>query len=543
MGCQVGGAPNFETEVKNNILFNNGTVTFIVDESYINIPVKGIASQIKETTFNNELPNVGALKIYTAQEINLLEEKIEEMLNGEDPENGYGFIPGKYESVNQQVSDDNQKKLNSNLETIGIAEKTGVYTIADGVVYVNNIIAKPNELADLIQDRKKKLQENNSFIIFSQTSNDLKITEADKTLLEQQLQVLQGDLSIQQTNLTAEQNNLQSEQGQLNSGETSLKIAYINLGFSEDATKEDVELRQAGVIDKLINDLKIFSKPDDITQLSVVEKKKIYETNKESEEYKQLENWLNYQDLLIMIDGLEKIAINISNIQIKIGKIESNISNLEASIQATQENIEDKTAEILAYKLILDEHKKKYEEILKILNETIPAVLSVIDTGSNRTWNVVRTYKSNEIVSIRADKVYGAVYNDYAEYRTTVAANPGRVVVEKGDGSMLLADRRLQLGANIISDTFGFAIGKTASASTPIAVCGRVLAYPYEPIGFFKPGAAVCSGPNGTVSMMTRDEIREWPDAIIGYVSEIPTYETWGTDNIKVDGRLWIKVV
>jgi hypothetical protein len=69
-----------------------------------------------------------------------------------------------------------------------------------------------------------------------------------------------------------------------------------------------------------------------------------------------------------------------------------------------------------------------------------------------------------------------------------------------------------------------------------------VLAYPNEELELFTPGAAVCSGPNGTVSLMTREEIREWPDAIIGYVSEVPTYEYWGTDNIKVDGRVWIKV-
>ena len=41
---------------------------------------------------------------------------------------------------------------------------------------------------------------------------------------------------------------------------------------------------------------------------------------------------------------------------------------------------------------------------------------------------------------------------------------------------------------------------------------------------------------------MTREEIRDYPDAIIGIVSEIPTYDTWGPNNIKVDNRIWIKV-
>ena len=41
---------------------------------------------------------------------------------------------------------------------------------------------------------------------------------------------------------------------------------------------------------------------------------------------------------------------------------------------------------------------------------------------------------------------------------------------------------------------------------------------------------------------MTREEIREWPDRIIGHVSEIPEYETWGENNVAVNGRIWIKI-
>jgi len=41
---------------------------------------------------------------------------------------------------------------------------------------------------------------------------------------------------------------------------------------------------------------------------------------------------------------------------------------------------------------------------------------------------------------------------------------------------------------------------------------------------------------------MMREEIIEFPDRIVGVVSEIPTYETWGTGNVKVDGRIWIKI-
>lgn len=139
-------------------------------------------------------------------------------------------------------------------------------------------------------------------------------------------------------------------------------------------------------------------------------------------------------------------------------------------------------------------------------------------------------------------KVYGAVWNDYAEYRSTSKVKPGQCVIETGLGDLIQSTKRLQPGANIVSDTFGFAIGKTEQTKTPIAVSGRVLAYPYEDRDSYQAGDPVCSGPNGTISKMTREEVREYPDRIVGTVSEIPDYEIWGTGNVKVNNRIWIKV-
>lgn len=144
---------------------------------------------------------------------------------------------------------------------------------------------------------------------------------------------------------------------------------------------------------------------------------------------------------------------------------------------------------------------------------------------------------------IRAGQVYGAVWNDYAEYRQTQKyIQPGYCVIETGKGDLIKSSKRLQPGANIVSDTFGFAIGETEQIKTPLAVSGRVLAYPYEDRDSYQAGDPVCSGPNGTISKMTREEVREYPDRIIGTVSEIPNYEVWGTGNVKVDNRIWIKV-
>lgn len=162
--------------------------------------------------------------------------------------------------------------------------------------------------------------------------------------------------------------------------------------------------------------------------------------------------------------------------------------------------------------------------------------------GGTTYWNVIKYENDTEVsVGLQAKKLFGAVYNDYAEYRKA-EAEPGRCIIENGDGTLSLSTGRLQLGANIVSDTYGFAIGETNDATCPIAVCGRVLVYPLESKEVYHPGAAVCSGPEGTISLMTREEIREWPDAIVGYVSEVPTYDTWGTDNVPVNGRIWIKI-
>lgn len=144
---------------------------------------------------------------------------------------------------------------------------------------------------------------------------------------------------------------------------------------------------------------------------------------------------------------------------------------------------------------------------------------------------------------IRAGQVYGAVWNDYAEYRKTKEyIQPGYCVIETGKGDLIKSSERLQPGANIVSDTFGFAIGETEQTKTPLAVSGRVLAYPYEDRDSYQAGDPVCSGPNGTISKMTREEVREYPERIIGTVSEIPNYEIWGAGNVKVNNRIWIKI-
>lgn len=150
--------------------------------------------------------------------------------------------------------------------------------------------------------------------------------------------------------------------------------------------------------------------------------------------------------------------------------------------------------------------------------------------------------------NISGAKVYNAVWNDYAECRNVGTLEPGYCVTETSSGVMYKTWERLQPGCKMTSDTFGTCMGETDEAQTPIAVAGRVLAYPYRDVSEYHLGDAVCSAPDGKIDIMTREEIKEYPERIVGTVSEIPGYDVWygGTKEdpkpIQVNGRIWIYV-
>lgn len=146
--------------------------------------------------------------------------------------------------------------------------------------------------------------------------------------------------------------------------------------------------------------------------------------------------------------------------------------------------------------------------------------------------------------TIRGNKIYGAVWNDYAEYRKADNnKQPGLCVYENKDGLLITSKKRLQPNGKIVSDTFGFAIGETEECNTPIALIGRVLAFPHGKKNKYHVGDVVCTGPNGTISKMNRLEIILFPDRIVGIVSEIPNYNVWGPEKIPVNERIWINVI
>ena len=70
-----------------------------------------------------------------------------------------------------------------------------------------------------------------------------------------------------------------------------------------------------------------------------------------------------------------------------------------------------------------------------------------------------------------------------------------------------------------------------------MAVSGRVLVKVNCSV---KVGDVLCADKNGFATVMTRAEVANYPDRILGIVSEIPTYETW--NDIEINNRVWITI-
>ena len=184
---------------------------------------------------------------------------------------------------------------------------------------------------------------------------------------------------------------------------------------------------------------------------------------------------------------------------------------------------------------------------LKLSGGTVTGVTTFTNTtaSTSTTTGAVKISGGLGVAgNIYANKVYGAVWNDYAEYREGPDfILPGEIVCEKGDDTLVLCNEDCAAGCYIVSDTFGFAIGQTKKANLPVAVSGRVLAYTAEDRIIYKDaiGRPVCGTKGGRIRLMTNEEAMQFPWKILGTVSSVPEYKTWGEKEVEVNGRVWIK--
>lgn len=264
-----------------------------------------------------------------------------------------------------------------------------------------------------------------------------------------------------------------------------------------------------------------------------------------------------------IIDGVPyykdtNTTYNLSSFGITASATELNYCKGVTSAIQTQLNGKVPTSRTINSKALTDNISLTYSDVgaaaashthsyLPLSGGTVSGVVSITNTTASSSTSTGALKVSGGIGcagNIYGANVYGAVWNDYAEFRISDCLEPGKVVCENGDDTLSMSARRLQPGASIISDTYGFSIGETDEAKCPIAVSGRVLAYGYEDRDEFRKniGRPVCAGPNGTVSIMTDEEYKNYGYCTIGTISAVPNYEEWGTGKVKVNNRIWIKV-
>lgn len=196
---------------------------------------------------------------------------------------------------------------------------------------------------------------------------------------------------------------------------------------------------------------------------------------------------------------------------------------------------------ILASQLVLKDNGVEINGIVNDQTATLENIQTLLNGGYEKA-----TMRVNGVLA--AYKVQGSVWNDYAELRDVFSSDfddaiPGMVFTECAaeNDTIQITTERLMPIPMVYSDTYGMLIGIKSETSIPVGVSGRVLVYPFEDKKEYNLGDAVCSAPNGKVSKMTREEIKEWPDRILGYVSCIPEYETWA-NRVEVKDRIWIKL-
>lgn len=142
-------------------------------------------------------------------------------------------------------------------------------------------------------------------------------------------------------------------------------------------------------------------------------------------------------------------------------------------------------------------------------------------------------------------RVYGAWYNDYAEIRESDAEYEGGTIVSIDlEGRLVKSTKRLAPVSKIVSDTFGMCIGDNDEYKhkVVIAVSGRVLCTLDQEVTIDDIGKPLCSGEDGKASIMTRQEVMEYPERMIGVISSIPKEKVWGNEGIKINNRVWIEV-
>jgi hypothetical protein len=145
---------------------------------------------------------------------------------------------------------------------------------------------------------------------------------------------------------------------------------------------------------------------------------------------------------------------------------------------------------------------------------------------------------------IKAAKVWGAVWNDYADFQLlNDRLEYGRCYYDNIEGAKI-CNQRCQMGViGVASDTFGSSVGhqRNPGREVPIAVSGWALAFVDKS---YATGTPLTNDEHGQLTEMTMEEKMRFPERLIATYKK-PEYDThFGTTNHKilVNGRHWVKV-
>ena len=147
--------------------------------------------------------------------------------------------------------------------------------------------------------------------------------------------------------------------------------------------------------------------------------------------------------------------------------------------------------------------------------------------------------------TLTASRVYGAVFNDYAEYRLCLEdILPGHIVVEDDnlDIVRLCNQRNPKKKMFVVSDTYGYCMGDSKN-SVPISLSGRVLVCFNGNRDKLRVGDYLGCDKDGKARKISRLRAFFNPRAVLGRVSHIPQADDiWGTNNTEVNGRIWVNL-
>lgn len=159
------------------------------------------------------------------------------------------------------------------------------------------------------------------------------------------------------------------------------------------------------------------------------------------------------------------------------------------------------------------------------------------------TLTVNGTGTSSFAGNITAAKVYGAVWNDIADYLETdneVKVEFGKVYVRTKQGETRQSVKPCEKGIiGIASDTYGMSVGKKGKGKKeiPIALAGIVLAYCDKA---YEPGTPLTASRNGKVTKMYWWEKLLFPERIVATYYKPERAKKW--NGVVVNGRHWVKI-